>query len=145
MPKPQRDPVREQFWRETIADWRASGRTIRDFCDERHLSRTAFDHWQRELKRRDQPVPPTPKSSKASAKSPPRSAPRSAPRVVRPAFVPVTVVPTPRAPGPTVAVEVRCPTGHVVSVTGVPLGETLRDLFAALGSATDASTEGVAC
>lgn len=143
MPKPQRDPVREQFWRETIADWRASGRTIRDFCDERHLSRTAFDHWQRELKRRDQPVPPTPKSSKASAKSPPRSAPRSAPRVVRPAFVPVTVVPTPSLIS--VAVEVRCPTGHVVSVTGVPLGETLRDLFAALGSATDASTEGVAC
>ena len=62
---------------------------------------------------------------------------------MRPAFVPVTVVPTPSLIS--VAVEVRCPTGHVVSVTGVPLGETLRDLFAALGSATDASTEGVAC
>ena len=31
MPKPQRDPAREQFWRQTIADQRASGRTIRDY------------------------------------------------------------------------------------------------------------------
>jgi hypothetical protein len=29
MPKFSRDPAREQFWRQTIADWRASG-LIRD-------------------------------------------------------------------------------------------------------------------
>ena len=31
MPKSQLDPAREQFWRQTMADWRASGRTIRDY------------------------------------------------------------------------------------------------------------------
>jgi hypothetical protein len=49
MPTSQRDPVREQFWRQTIANRRATGRTFREFCHERRLQRSAFDHWQREL------------------------------------------------------------------------------------------------
>ncbi len=78
MPKPQRDLVREQFWRQTIADWRASGRTIRDFCRERHLARTAFDYWQRELKRRDQPAP-SPPSPRQLSKPMPKPAHRTCP------------------------------------------------------------------
>jgi hypothetical protein len=108
MPKPQRDPARELFWRTTIADQRASGRTVRDFCRDRQLTETAFHHWRRALRDRD------------------------AARTAMPAFVPVTVVPAPNVASATV--EVRCPSGHVVSVTGVPL----RDLFAALDSATEA-------
>jgi hypothetical protein len=129
MPKHQRDPVREQFWREAIADWRASGRTIRDFCHERHLARTAFDYWQRELKRRDQPVPSTPKSPLSPQPSKPT--PKPAHRTAKsPAFVPVTVVPLPNlAPG---TVEVRCPSGHVVTLASANV--TLCELFAALAT-----------
>ena len=58
MPKAHRDPAREQFWRQVLADWRASGRTIHEFCHERQLPRSAFDHWQHELKPRDQPPGP---------------------------------------------------------------------------------------
>lgn len=121
MSKSQRDPVREQFWRQTIAAQQASGRTVRDFCRDRRLTETSFHHWRRELRERD-----------AATRTRP-----SAP----PAFVPVTVVPTPGVPGATIAV--RCPTGHVVTLTGADLSlrDTLGELFAALGTAT----EGVPC
>jgi hypothetical protein len=111
MPKPQRDLVREQFWRQTLADWRSSGLSVRAFCEARDLRPTTFDYWKRELQRRDQAPSPAP------AKPIPRSS--------KPKFLPVTVV-----PGPNLAVEVRCPTGHVVSVIGVSLPE----LFAALAT-----------
>lgn len=116
MPKPQRDPAREQFWRQTIAEQQAGGRTVRDFCRDRQLAETSFHHWRRELRERDaaRTRPPTP-----------------------PAFVPVTVVPSPNSLS--AAVEVRCPSGHVVSVTGIPL----RELFAAL--ALGCATEGAPC
>lgn len=108
MPKPQRDPAREQFWRHAIADQQSSGRTVRDFCRDRQLTETAFHHWRRELRKRDDA------------------------RSATPAFVPVTVVPGPSAPNttctPNTTIEVRCPSGHVVSVTGIPLCE----LFAVL-------------
>lgn len=118
MPKPQRDPARERFWRDAIAEQRASGRTVRDFCRDRQLTETAFHHWRRELRDRDDA------------------------RTATPAFVPVTVVPgpiAPNAPGaPNATVEVRCPTGHVVNLTGADAA-TLRALFAALaGLAEDA-------
>ncbi len=43
MPKFQRDPVREQFWRQTIADWRASELTILLFPDLRRYLEAAFE------------------------------------------------------------------------------------------------------
>jgi transposase len=94
MPKPQRDLAREQFWRQTLADWRTSGLSVRAFCEARDLRPTTFDYWKRELQRRDQaasPKPVQPKSTPRSAKTP--------------------------------SVEVRCPTGHVVCVNGVSLSE----------------------
>ena len=98
----QRDPQREQFWRETMAGWSASGLTVRAYCRRHRLTETAFHYWRRELRRRG--ATPAPSTS--------------------PAFVPVTVVPAP-------AVEVRCPSGHVVTIP-VADGETLRRVFAAL-------------
>ena len=101
----QRDPARERFWRQTLSAWRTSGESVRAFCDRRDLTETAFYYWRSELHRRD------------------------GERAVRPAsatFVPVTVI-----PATTVAVEVRCPSGHVVSVPGCD-GSLLRTLFAAL-------------
>jgi transposase-like protein len=49
---------------------------------------------------------------------------RAAPGMASPVFVPVTVAPA-------AAVEVRCPSGHVVTLPNANV-ETLRHLFAAL-------------
>jgi hypothetical protein len=109
--KRQRDPGRERQWRERVGAWAVSGVSIRAFCERHQLTETTFRHWRRELRDRD-------------AASPARSV--AAPD--RPRFVPVTVIP---AAVPTIPVEVRCPSGHVVTV---PIdGVTgLRHLFAAL-------------
>ena len=106
MAKQQRDPAREQHWRGLVAEWRASGLSVRAFCSQRQVREANFYAWRRELERRDGPTAAAPGAA--------------------PSFVPVTVV----AATP-LAVEVRCPSGHVVTVPGVD-GETLRSLFAAL-------------
>jgi transposase-like protein len=100
-----RDAARERFWRDTFTAWKAGGLTARDYCARHGLAATAFHHWRRELRRRDAAAPPRPSVPK---------------------FVAVTVV-----PAPTVAVEVRCPSGHVVTLPAVD-GAALRTLFAAL-------------
>jgi transposase-like protein len=102
MAKQQRDPVRERFWRDAVSDWQSSGLTVREFCRRRQVTEALFYAWRRELRRRDA-----------------RPAASSAP-----AFVPVTVVAA-------AAVEVRCPSGHVVTLPDADI-ETLRHLFTAL-------------
>src|SRR5262245_57016111 len=102
-----RDPARERFWRATLSAWRSSGLSVREFCGRRDLTETAFYFWRKELRKRDGERAARPTTHAAT-------------------FVPVTVI-----PAPTVAVEVRCPTGHVVSVPSCD-GSTLRSLFAAL-------------
>ena len=77
--------------------------SVREFCNRRDLTETAFFYWRKELRRRD--------------------GERSA-RPVTPTFVPVTVIPA-------TTVEVRCPSGHVVSLSTADAA-TLRHLFAAL-------------
>jgi len=106
MAKQQRDPAREQFWRGLVAEVQASGLSVRAFCSQRQVREANFYAWRRKLERRDGSA-----GIDTSAAS---------------AFVPVTVV----ASAP-VAFEVRCPSGHVVTVPGVD-GDTLRQLFAAL-------------
>lgn len=56
---PQRNAVKEQFWRGCIARWRSSGLSVRDFCRRAALSEPSFYAWRRELARRDanQPRP----------------------------------------------------------------------------------------
>ena len=95
----QRDPQRERSWRRVLADFRASGLGVREYCTRHGLVESAFHYWRRELERR-------------------------ATEVAASAFVPVIVVPT----GP---VEVRCPSGHVVTLPNADI-ETLHHLFAAL-------------
>jgi transposase-like protein len=85
-----------------MAAWLASGLSVRQYCRRHDLAEPSFYYWRRELRQRD--VPP-------AAPSPP-------------AFVPVTVVPA-------AAVEVRCPSGHVVALPAADAA-TLRTLFAAL-------------
>ena len=107
----QRDPVRERQWRERVASWNSSGLTVREFCLRHGLTEASFYFWKRELPARDAGVTRPLSSSPSSSK---------------PMFVPVTVL-----PATTVTVEVRCPSGHVVSLAGADLA-TLRDLFAAM-------------
>jgi transposase-like protein len=97
----QRDPQREQFWRDAMAAWQASGLSVRQYCRRHGLAEPSFYHWRRELRQRD-----------------------IRPAAAAPAFVPVTVVPA-------ATVEVRCPSGHVVTLPAADAA-TLRTLFAAL-------------
>jgi hypothetical protein len=100
-----RDPARERQWRRRVKDWEASGLSVRAFCRQHGLVETSFYYWKRELRSRD--------AATASART-------------KPVFVPMTVL-----PGSTLAVEVRCPSGHVVLLS---VGDTasLAPLFEAL-------------
>lgn len=115
MAKRLRDPSREQRWRDRVAAWAASGLSIRAFCDQHQLTETTFQHWRRELRERDA----------ASRHSSSPAGP--------PAFVPVTILPNaePAVSSATGAVEVRCPSGHVVILPSCE-GSSLANLFAAL-------------
>lgn len=118
-----RDLSREQMWRERVVAWSKSGLGIRQFCRQHNLSEASFHFWRRELRTRDQNTSAVAITSK-------------------PMFVPVTVIPTQHAQ-PVIAtkIEVRCPSGHVVSV---PMhdGRVLRQLFEAL---TSPAKEEVSC
>jgi transposase-like protein len=103
----QRDLEREKFWRGTMSAWRSSGLSVREFCERRGLTETAFYFWRKELRRREGERPCRP---------------------VSPTFVPVTLLAT-----PAIAVKVRCPSGHVVTLPSCDVS-LLRGLFAALTS-----------
>ena len=49
----ERDANREAKWRETMSAWKASGHTVKQFCQEHGLKDSAFYSWRRELRRRD--------------------------------------------------------------------------------------------
>lgn len=131
----RRDLVLERRWRGWVERWGASGLSVREFCRRHGLSEASFHFWKRELPAREaaaaadaMSVPQSPPaSSPAKTQSPPAPSP--------PLFVPVTVLPEskPSAAGPalTLAVEVRCPSGHVVVLPSCEVS-TLASLFAAL-------------
>ena len=73
MPKTRRRRAdREQFWHDTIADWKESGQTVTAFCAARGLGESTFFAKRRELARRDQspnaPPSPTPSPSFAAVR-----------------------------------------------------------------------------
>ena len=47
-----RDEQKERHWRHRIAEWRASGLSVRAFCGQRGLATPSFYHWRRVLERR---------------------------------------------------------------------------------------------
>ena len=53
MANSQRDPQREQFWRETIERQSASGLSVREFCRREQLAETSFFAWRRTIRQRD--------------------------------------------------------------------------------------------
>src|SRR5215813_6906741 len=83
-----RDEQKEQQWRRWIGEWRASGLSVRAFCDRRGLALPAFYAWRRTLERRAAEVP---------------------------AFVPVQVV-ADAAPAQAAALEVILRDGRAVRV-----------------------------
>jgi hypothetical protein len=105
--KQQRDLAREQHWRSLVSEWRASGSSVREFCRQRAVTEPQFYAWRRTLAERDVQTMRRRHAKRKPAK-----------------FVPVTVLATG-------AVEVRCPSGHVVTLPSMD-GDTLRQLFVAL-------------
>jgi hypothetical protein len=118
MERGQRDPVLERQWRERVANWQASGLSVRAFCVTNGLTEPTFHFWKRELRARDQAMASSPRRP---TKSPPATSPAAHPK-----FVPLTVL-----PAATLAVEVRCPSGHVVCLPECDVA-SLASLFAAL-------------
>jgi hypothetical protein len=52
-----RDERKERQWRSWIGEWRASGLSVRTFCDRRGLAIPTFYAWRRTLERRAAEVP----------------------------------------------------------------------------------------
>ncbi len=149
----QRDLGLEGRWRERLAEWTSSGLGVRAFCRGRGLIETAFYYWRRELGARDVAAargssrrsagqglvsqgPATPRPAAQSSTSQSRASRSTATKTSRRMFVPVTVSPDTVLPdaelaGATRAVEVRCPSGHVVRLSSCD-GASLAAIFAAL-------------
>src|SRR4051794_11017689 len=72
MPKTARRRAdREQFWRDTIAAWKASVQSVRAFCAARGVGQATFYARRRDLAGRDhrrQPATPTPSPSFAAVR-----------------------------------------------------------------------------
>jgi transposase-like protein len=92
----------EAKWREIVAGHPVSGQTIRAYCKARQVNEASFFYWRRELERRAQPV------------------------AVRPQMIPIRILPE-----PSLLVQVRCPSGHVVRLSSRE-GSLLSNLFRAL-------------
>ena len=121
MAQGRRDPVRERVWRERMDRWQASGLSVREFCVRNGLKEPTFHFWKRELRTRDAGM-----SASSVQKPRTKSAQKPPAKSSRPKFVPVTVLPE-----STLAVEVRCPSGHVVCLSSCEVS-VLASLFAAL-------------
>jgi transposase len=56
-----RDPRKEQFWRDHLRRWQASGLSVRAYCAQHHLAVPSFYAWRRTLaQRRGQSSVPAP-------------------------------------------------------------------------------------
>jgi hypothetical protein len=99
-----RDEQKERQWRRWIAEWRASGLSVRAFCARRDLAAPSFYNWRRVLERR------------AAEKA---------------AFVPVQVV-ADAPPARAGALEVVLADGRTVRVAPGFDAATLRQLLAVL-------------
>ena len=105
-----RDPVKEQFWRRTVAVHARSGLSIQAFCLREGLESWNFHWWRRALERRDREVPPPPKVGRPHPTTERPPAPS--------AFWPVRVVPDVAKPMTASApIEIVMPAGPTVRVT----------------------------
>jgi transposase-like protein len=101
MAKRRYDPQREQFWRDVLARFAASGLSIRAFCRQEQLREPLFYAWRRTIAQRDG-ISPTMGERPMNRKRSPRR-PRK-----RPAFLPVAVLREALAsPGGGISLELR--------------------------------------
>jgi hypothetical protein len=112
----ERDPKRERFWRKVLARRARSGLTISEFCAQEGLVATTYQHWRREITRRDAPRPAA--LSKRRRRS------------LVPAFVPVAVAES--APGTMYPAEILMPTGITLRLGASIDRRTLSTLLEAL-------------
>jgi transposase len=105
----RRDPVKEQFWRRTIADQARSGLSVRAFCKREGLEPWNFHWWRLALARRDREVPPA-----RTVRRPNLMAELTVPS----AFLPVRVVQDAIGPpAATTPIEIVLPAGPTVRIT----------------------------
>src|SRR4051795_6787070 len=90
----RRDPVKEQFWRRTIAAHARSGLSVRAFCQREGLESWNFHWWRRAIDRRDREVSPSPKVGRPdwSTERPPVPSAFLPVRVVQDAAEPIVVM-----------------------------------------------------
>jgi transposase-like protein len=58
MARSERDPKREQFWRNALARFGGSGLSVREFCRRERLGEPLFYAWRRTIAERDRAAPP---------------------------------------------------------------------------------------
>ena len=129
MPRPQRDPKREQTWRRHSEQQRTSGLTVRAFCSLHNLKETSFFYWKKEIARRDREAAFSPAASTSPA---------------APAFVPVAVIDPPTDPTET-PIDICLADGPRVRVRSGCDRELLADVLAMLRRSAAVSTEGPSC
>ena len=101
-----RDPIKEEFWRRTIADHAQSNLPIQAYCRLKGLNARSFRSWRQELARRDSEVAST------------RTHERSDSVSLTSAFLPVRVVQdAPVATALASPIEILLPTGATVRVS----------------------------
>lgn len=118
MSKP-RDPAKEQFWRQALADWQHSNLSVAAFCRQRQLDPQSFFRWRHLLARRDQP-PALPAQGPSDSPAAP------------PLFLPVRVRPPVPAAAHPPAFEVVLRTGRLLRVGPGFDPDCLRQLLAIL-------------
>jgi hypothetical protein len=109
----ERDGKREKFWRRMLRGRARSGLTIVEFCASEGLKTTAYQYWQREIKRRDAESP-------LQVTEP----------ISGPALVPVQLVDDGSS---TAAVEIIAGNGYVIRVSEQATTEHLRRVLQAVG------------
>ena len=114
MARQQRDLKRERTWRRHVAEQRASGQTIRAYCESHRLRETSFYFWRHEIVKRDR---------EAATKPQPNPAP---------AFVPVAVIDAPASRD--TPIDIRLAEGHRVRVRSGCDRELLADVLKLLSS-----------
>lgn len=108
-----RDGKRERFWRRMLRRRARGGLTIAEFCASEGLKTTAYQYWQREIKRRD--------AESQSQVTEPASGP---------ALAPVQLIDDGSSAA---AVEIVAGNGYVIRVSEQATTEHLRRVLQAVG------------